>query len=130
MKGNLSTHVLDIQSGRLANGLSIALWRLDEGKLILLKNVVTNSEGRTDEPLLNNSEVQAGEYELVFQVGAYFGMDPERSFLNEVPLRFRIVDLRKAVMCPCWFPPGRTVPTAGVSEKNRACYRYRAREVR
>jgi hydroxyisourate hydrolase len=91
MKGKLSTHVLDIERGVAAGGLSIALWRLDAGERVLLKEVVTNSEGRTDEPLLSSSEVQVGEYEMVFQVGAYFGLDPEKSFLNAVPIRFRIV---------------------------------------
>jgi len=100
MKGNLSTHVLDIQNGKPASGLSIAFWRLHEGERVLLKNVVTNSEGRTDEPLLGSSEMEAGEYELVFQVGAYFGIEPEESFLNEVPVRFRIVDPNEGYHVP------------------------------
>jgi 5-hydroxyisourate hydrolase len=105
MKGKLSTHVLDIQSGRPANDLSIGLWRLDEGKRIFLKDVVTNMEGRTDEPLLESSEMQAGEYELVFQVGSYFGMEPEKSFLNEVPLRFRIVNPEEGYHVPLLVSP-------------------------
>ena len=105
MKGNLSTHVLDIQSGKPANGLSIALWRLDEGKPILLKNVVTNSEGRTDGPLLDHSEMRAGEYELVFLVGAYFGIEPEKSFLNEIPIRFRIVEPKEGYHVPLLVSP-------------------------
>jgi 5-hydroxyisourate hydrolase len=92
VKGTLSTHVLDIQNGGGAAGLSIGLWQLRDGERVLLKDVVTNPEGRTDEPLLAGSEMQAGEYELVFQVGAYFGIEPEKSFLNAVPIRFRIVD--------------------------------------
>jgi hydroxyisourate hydrolase len=92
MKGKLSTHVLDIEKGAAAGGLSIALWRLDAGERVLLKDVVTNLEGRTDEPLLSNAEMQAGEFEMVFQVGTYFGLEPERSFLNAVPIRFRIVN--------------------------------------
>ena len=122
MKGNLSTHVLDIQSGRPANGLSIALWRLDEGKPILLKNVVTNSEGRTDEPLLNDSEMEAGEYELVFQVGAYFGIEPEKSFLQRdpppIPHRGSKGRLSRAVV---GVPLGRTVPTAEAAKRTSAC---------
>lgn len=100
MKGKLSTHVLDIQNGGAAAGLSIALWRLHEGERVLLKDVVTNLEGRTDEPLLSGSEMQAGEYELVFQVGAYFGIEPEKSFLNTVPIRFRIVDPEEGYHVP------------------------------
>jgi len=100
MKGKLSTHVLDVQNGGGAAGLSIALWRLQEGERVLLKEVVTNLEGRTDEPLLGSSEMQAGEYELVFEVGAYFGSDPEKSFLNAVPIRFRVVDPEEAYHVP------------------------------
>jgi hydroxyisourate hydrolase len=92
MKGKLSTHVLDIEKGTAAGGLSIALWRLDAGERVLLKDVVTNLEGRTDEPLLSSAEMQAGEYEMVFQVGTYFGLEPGKSFLDSVPIRFRIVN--------------------------------------
>jgi 5-hydroxyisourate hydrolase len=100
MKGKLSTHVLDIQNGRPAAGLSIALWRLPEGERILVKNVVTNLEGRTDEPLLDSFEMRAGQYELVFQVGAYFGMEREQSFLNDVPVRFHIVNPEEGYHVP------------------------------
>jgi hydroxyisourate hydrolase len=92
MKGKLSTHVLDIESGVAAGGLSLALWRVDAEERVLLREVVTNPEGRTDEPLLSGAEMQAGEYEMIFQVGAYFGLEPEKSFLNAVPIRFRIVN--------------------------------------
>jgi hydroxyisourate hydrolase len=92
MKGKLSTHVLDIENGIAAGGLSIALWRLEAGERVLLNEVVTNAEGRTDKPLLSGAEMQVGEYELVFQVGAYFGLEPEKSFLNAIPIRFRIVN--------------------------------------
>ena len=100
MKGNLSTHVLDIQDGRPAAGLSIALWRLHKGERALLKHVVTNVEGRTDRPLLDSSEIRAGEYELIFQVGTYFGTEPGKSFLNEVPVRFCIVDPKEGYHVP------------------------------
>jgi 5-hydroxyisourate hydrolase len=100
MKGKLSTHVLDIENGRAAAGLSITLWRLDDEERVLLKDVVTNLEGRTDEPLLSSSEMRAGEYEMVFQVGAYFGLEPKRSFLNAVPIRFRIIDPEEGYHVP------------------------------
>jgi len=92
MRGQLSTHVLDIQNGRPAAGLSLALWRVGGGERSLIKTAVTNIDGRTDRPLLSGAEMQAGEYEMVFQVGVYFGDEPAKSFLNEVPVRFRIVD--------------------------------------
>jgi 5-hydroxyisourate hydrolase len=105
VKAKLSTHVLDIQNGRPAAGLAIALWRLRDGERVWLKNDVTNFEGRTDQPLLDSSEMEAGEYELIFQVGAYFGMVPEKSFLNEIPLRFRIVDPQEGYHVPLLVSP-------------------------
>ena len=55
----------------------------------LLKSVATNADGRTDAPLLIGAALVAGEYELTFHVGEYFG---ERTFLDRVPVRFRIAD--------------------------------------
>ena len=84
MKG-LTTHVLDTTNGRPAAGMKIELWSL--GNSTLLKTATTNADGRTDSPLLGPEELAAGNYEIVFFVGDYFG---ERRFLDRVPVRFTI----------------------------------------
>ena len=95
MNGYLSTHVLDTARGIPAAGMSIEVWYLGvvgEGRRFL-KKVVTNANGRTDEPLLASDQFHAGEYELVFEVGRYFAAtmpDAEHHFLNEVPVRFAV----------------------------------------
>lgn len=83
----LSTHVLDTAHGRPAAGMKIELWSEDRSRA--LKSMTTNSDGRTDEPLLSGDTMIAGTYELVFHVGDYFG---DRSFLDQVPVRFTISD--------------------------------------
>jgi len=83
----LTTHVLDTMRGRPAAGVKIELWSLD--KKTLIKAVQTNSDGRTDAPLLEGNSMNAGSYELVFFVGDYFG---EKKFLDRVPVRFNISD--------------------------------------
>jgi 5-hydroxyisourate hydrolase len=90
MSGRLSTHVLDIALGRPAAGLRIQLWRIETDNRQLLKEVVTNQDGRTDTPLLVGDDLRLGVYELVFQVGPYFGN--EAGFLGDVPVRFRILN--------------------------------------
>jgi hydroxyisourate hydrolase len=70
-----------------AAGMKIELWSLDQSKL--LKTVETNSDGRTEAPLLAGNEMMTGNYELIFHVGDYFG---ERRFLDRVPVRFVISD--------------------------------------
>lgn len=84
---SLTTHVLDIKNGRPATGLKIELWAVEPRKL--LKSTITNADGRTDEPLLAPNESAAGQYEIVFHVGDYFG---EARFLDQVPVRFIISD--------------------------------------
>jgi 5-hydroxyisourate hydrolase len=87
VSGGLTTHVLDTARGRPAAGVRIDLLRVADGEL--LRTATTNADGRTDAPLLGAGELQAGEYELVFAVGDYFG---ERAFLDRVPVRFSIAD--------------------------------------
>jgi 5-hydroxyisourate hydrolase len=77
---SLSTHVLDTAKGRPAAGVGIELACPDGTR----RTVVTNGDGRAA-----LGETPAGEYELVFAVGDYFG---ERAFLDRVPVRFTVSD--------------------------------------
>ena len=95
--GRLSTHVLDTVAGRPAAGMGVTLERLGpDGARMLVKRVVTNADGRTDEPLLTGEALIAGTYELTFQVEAYFRAaataQGEPAFLTEVPIRFTVGD--------------------------------------
>ena len=99
--GKLSTHVLDTARGRPAAGMKIELRRVPSGELV--KTLTTNSEGRTDAPVLGPEEIGEGDYELSFHVGAYFG---EVKFLDVVPVRFRIADAAQnyhvPLLCTPW----------------------------
>ncbi|CAN5613485.1 hydroxyisourate hydrolase [soil metagenome] len=96
----LSTHVLDTMHGRPAAGMKVELWSRDRSELI--KSITTNSDGRTDGPLLAGDEMQAGNFELVFHVGDYFG---ERNFLDQVPVRFTISDATAKYHVPLLVTP-------------------------
>ena len=86
--------------GQPAGGMTIELWSLDGSKL--LKTVQTNADGRTDAPLLSGEEISAGNYELIFFVGNYFG---ERRFLDRVPVRFVISDATTKYHVPLLVSP-------------------------
>jgi 5-hydroxyisourate hydrolase len=77
---SLSTHVLDTTRGVPAAGVAIELRHGAE-----TTSATTDADGRAR--LLE--ETPAGEYELTFAVGDYFG---ERAFLDRVPVRFSIAD--------------------------------------
>ena len=97
---SLSTHVLDTARGRPAAGMKIELWSRETSAL--LKSVTTNGDGRTDEPLLAGDAMAAGSYELVFHVGDYFG---DRTFLDQVPVRFTISDPQAKYHVPLLVTP-------------------------
>jgi 5-hydroxyisourate hydrolase len=91
MAGSLTTHVLDTFRGRAGSGMSVTLTRADDG--VELAHVVTNADGRTEEPLLIGDAFQEGTYELHFDVGRYFADAPgapDPPFLTTVTLRFSI----------------------------------------
>ena len=95
---SLTTHVLDIARGRPAAGVAIELARGGE----IVARAVTNAAGRTDGPLLET--LAAGEYELRFAVGDYFGGEP--GFLDVVPVRFRVTDPDAHHHVPLLVAPG------------------------
>jgi 2-oxo-4-hydroxy-4-carboxy-5-ureidoimidazoline decarboxylase len=95
--GRLSTHVLDTTSGKPAAGIVVELIELaDLGAARVVARTVTNSDGRTDRPLIGGRPVPIGRYELNFSVGDYFAArgaplsDPP--FLDRIPLRFSVSD--------------------------------------
>ena len=92
----LSTHVLDTARGKPAAGVEVSVSILEKGAPRRLKAAVTNSDGRTDEPLLSGDSLTVGVYELIFSAGAYFRRMGEKlsepPFLDEVAIRFGISD--------------------------------------
>lgn len=105
MPAKLSTHVLDTARGLPARDMQIQLWSLGGPQPRLLKTVRTNADGRTDAPLLGPEEMRAGEYELVFFVGDYFGKQASPPFLDRVPVRFGIADAAAAYHVPLLCSP-------------------------
>ena len=92
----LSTHVLDTMHGIPAAGMRGELYLLaGPEKRKLLQEFVTNQQGRTDSPLLEDKAMQFGTYELRFHVAEYYqrlGVEDAGKFLDQVPLQFVIND--------------------------------------
>jgi 5-hydroxyisourate hydrolase len=85
-----------MSTGTPAGGLRIDLHQWHEGRREHLSTVITNGNGRTDEPLLSGDHLSTGVYELVFHAGAYFRAQgaalPDPPFLDEIVIRFGISD--------------------------------------
>ena len=86
----LTTHALDIYSGKPAKGMKVDVYVVSE-KREKIKSVVLNNDGRPDEVLVET--IKTGNYELVFHVGEYFKKIAELqnpTFLNEVSVKFGV----------------------------------------
>ena len=92
----LSTHVLDTSRGVPAQGVVVDLHALRNGERRHVKTVVTNQDGRTDQPLLSGENIEPGVYEITFHAGDYFrraGVNlTDPPFLDEIVVRCGISD--------------------------------------
>jgi len=94
-KGYLTTHILDTAKGCPAQGVRIELYKLRGGERQLMKTVISDDDGRTDEPIIAKGSLEVGVYELEFAIGMYFnGATNPHSvpFIDIVPIRFGIGD--------------------------------------
>lgn len=109
-KGFLTCHVLDTANGTPAANMRIDLHRLSpEENAGLVKEFVTNSDGRLDSLGLKEDEFLVGTYEWTFYAGEYFARKntntPGVPFLDVIPLRFGIDDPEEHYHVPLLVSP-------------------------
>lgn len=105
----LTVHAIDIYNGSAGAGLRIDFSRKEGESYKLLRTVITNATGRSDEPLLLGESYQAGDYELLLHFDEYFARReaklPTPPFLSKVPIRIRVVDVTQRIHLPIQFGP-------------------------
>lgn len=105
----LTVHAIDTFHGSAAAGLRIDFSRREGEGWQLLRSVVTNANGRSDEPLLVGETYAPGEYELLLHAEDYFARRkaslPTPPFLSTVPVRIRIADVSRRFHLPIQLGP-------------------------
>jgi 5-hydroxyisourate hydrolase len=97
---HVTTHVLDAALGTPAPGIAVALIG-PEGAIIAAGE--TDADGRVSE--LGPSELDAGEYRLEFQTGAYFAASARPAFYPRVTIAFLITDTAAHYHVPLLLSP-------------------------
>ena len=103
----LTTHCLDIFSGKPAKGVKVDVYFVS-GNKTKLNSIKLNNEGRADKPLVEGNNFKKGQYELVFFVGDYFKDVPNLPtipFLNEVVIKFGISNPKEHYHVPLLVSP-------------------------
>ncbi|UTA48284.1 hydroxyisourate hydrolase [Simiduia sp. 21SJ11W-1] len=94
-KAPITTHVLDLDAGRPAEGLAVSLWAGDA----LLASATTDADGRV---IHWPAEITltAGDYCLVFDVAHWFERQSRTSFYPEVSISFTVASLNQHYHVP------------------------------
>ena len=104
----LTTHVLDIYSGKPGKGIKVDLYFLENNKRDKINSIILNKDGRSNQPLIEGANFKEGKYELVFFIGNYFNKIKEVSkipFLDEVIVRFGISNSKEHYLVPLLVSP-------------------------
>ena len=95
----ISTHVLDTERGRPADGIRVSLYRLDVGKApIRMTQALTDGDGRVRDLL--ERPLVAGDYRLEFDVAHEDG-----SFFTRLAVDMRISDPNRSYHVPLLLAP-------------------------
>jgi len=81
----LTSHILDLLSGRPAAKIGLRLYAVDSSSARPLTSVVSNDDGRFDAPLLRVGDCAGGGYRLEFDVATHFGPSVA-GFFETVPI--------------------------------------------
>ena len=104
----LTTHVLDIYSGKPGKGIKVELYFISGENKKKLKSITLNEDGRSNQPLVEKDEFKEGKYELVFFVGDYFKNITKNNhlkFLDDVVIRFGISNNKEHYHVPLLVSP-------------------------
>ena len=100
----LTTHVLDLTQGEPADGLEISFFKTGQDSKNAITKFVTNSDGRLDAPIFDQSSIRAGWYEMVFHAGKYLTVKHKMReadlFFDNISICFQINDLKQHYHVP------------------------------
>ena len=104
----LTTHVLDVYSGKPGKGIKVDLYYINNNQREKLNSVILNDDGRTEKALVEGVNFKEGKYELVFFVGDYFKKITDISkipFLDDVIIKFGISNIEEHYHVPLLVSP-------------------------
>jgi 5-hydroxyisourate hydrolase len=91
MRSPITTHVLDTSIGKPAAGVEVKLYALDREGSVEVGRGTTNDDGRVTD-LLAPGSLQAGNYRISFDTGAYFAKTGRAGFYPRVDIQFTVAE--------------------------------------
>ena len=105
----LTTHVLDIYSGKPGKGIKVDLYYYkNNDQKSKINTIILNNDGRSDQALIEGENFKEGKYELIFFIGDYFKEItniPKIPFLDDVVVKFGISNIKEHYHVPLLVSP-------------------------
>ncbi|ELU04385.1 hypothetical protein CAPTEDRAFT_223509 [Capitella teleta] len=102
----LSTLVLDVNAGKPAANLQVAVWlnMPQDNSWIQLTIGTTDAQGQCHH-LLSPQQVTVGSYKLILDSEAYYAEHGEESFFPHIEIEFRLKDVNQRLHIPVHLSP-------------------------
>lgn len=102
----ITTHVLDLASGRPAAGVAVRLEvSIADRGWVVLADKLTDADGRVKDLLAAGSKLDAGRYRLTFATGPYFAARGQDCFHPEAAITFEVRDAAQHYHVPLLVSP-------------------------
>ncbi len=100
---HITTHVLDIGTGKPAAGVAVTLEVLDGERWLRIAAGATDGDGRVKS--LGPDRLASGTYRLGFDTGAYYAAAGTETFFPEVTLTFAVSETQSHYHVPLLLSP-------------------------
>jgi 5-hydroxyisourate hydrolase len=97
----ISTHILDLQLGQPAAGVTVLLEKQDGGRWSLVEDAHTNNDGR----ISFHCPGESGTYRLTFQIEEYFKKNKITPFFLSSQAIFQITETKRKYHIPLILSP-------------------------
>jgi 5-hydroxyisourate hydrolase len=87
----ITTHVLDTSRGRPAIGVEVILQIRSEHEWKQLGAGLTDTNGRCNTLMAEDSQIESGTYRLLFSIGPYYHRQHVETFYSEIPIVFEVL---------------------------------------
>jgi 5-hydroxyisourate hydrolase len=101
----ITTHILDLASGKPAAGVRVGLARVEDVHRVPVGAGVTDADGRLRDLVPKASKVNAGVFELTFETGPYFRAHGVEPFHPRISVLVEITDPAQHYHVPLLISP-------------------------
>jgi 5-hydroxyisourate hydrolase len=101
----ITTHVLDLASGKPAAGVRVALSIIRNGERTAVASGVTDADGRLKDLMPLKTTLEPATYELTFETGPYFVARGIQPFHPRIAVSFDVTDAGQHYHVPLLVSP-------------------------